>query len=125
MTRAEAKIIDQEIMDVLAKHGYKGTCRCRYGDVTAKFTVEVESQTHEAQKRISNRENTMIGLYLAGEGIHNVGNEKFIGREVKAIDGNTYIIKGYNSKAKKYPIELQNRAGTKGFKASAKQIIWK
>ena len=124
MTRAEAKQLDQEIMDLLARHGYKGSCRCRYGDVTAKFTVEVESQTQEAQSRIANRENTQIGLYLATQGVHNVGGE-FIGKEVKAIDGNTYIIKGYNSKAKKYPIELMNKAGTKGFKASAKQIIWK
>lgn len=124
MTRNEWKQIAEEIEQVMAKHGYTvSKRRGTYGDVEGSFKIDVTSAAPEAKAKIDNGLNVQIGLYLASQGIHNVGNEPFIGRKVKDKNGRTYTIVGFNPRRSKYPLSIEGPQGG-SFKCSASQLVW-
>lgn len=124
MTRNEWKQIAEEIEQVMAKHGYTvSKRRGTYGDVEGSFKIDVTSAAPEAKAKIDNGLNVQIGLYLASQGIHNVGNEPFIGRKVKGKNGRTYTIVGFNPRRSKYPLSIEGPQGG-SFKCSASQLVW-
>ena len=124
MVRSEWKQIAEEMEQVLVKHGYSvSKKRGTYGDVEGTFKFEVTSNAPEAKSKISNQMDTLIGLYLASEGIHNVGNEPFIGRKVRGKNGRLYTITGYEPRRSKYPLSIEGPQGG-SFKCAANQLIW-
>lgn len=124
MTRNEWKQIADEIEQVMAKHGYSiSKRRGTYGDVEGSFKIDVTSAAPEAKAKIDNGLNVQIGLYLASQGIHYVGNEPFIGRKVKGKNGRTYTIVGFNPRRSKYPLSIEGPQGG-SFKCSASQLVW-
>lgn len=124
MTRNEWKQIADEIEQVMAKYGYSvSKRRGTYGDVEGSFKIDVTSAAPEAKAKIDNGLNVQIGLYLASQGIHYVGNEPFIGRKVKGKNGRTYTIVGFNPRRSKYPLSIEGPQGG-SFKCSASQLVW-
>ncbi len=124
MTRNEWKQIEEEIEQVLAKHGYSvSKRRGSYGEVEGSFKIDVTSAAPEAKAKIDNNLNNMIGLYLVTQGICNTGNGPFIGRKVKGKNGRTYTIVGFNPRRSKYPLSIEGPQGG-SFKCSASQLVW-
>lgn len=124
MTRSEWKQIEDEIEQVLAKHGYSvSKRRGSYGEVEGSFKIDVTSAAPEAKAKIDKDLNAMIGLYLISQGIYKADTGPFIGRKVKGKNGRTYTIVGFNPRRSKYPLSIEGPQGG-SFKCSAKQLIW-
>ena len=124
MTRSEWKRIEEEIEQVLAKHGYSvSKRRGSYGEVEGSFKIDVTSAAPEAKVKIDNNLNDMIRLHLVAQGIRNADNGPFIGRKVKGKNGRTYTIVGFNPRRSKYPLSIEGPQGG-SFKCSASQLVW-
>jgi len=126
MTRTEAKNFQSElntaIESILRKyHLSKTRGNVTFGDRDVKVTLSFEQlEANGAHKADPYTEN-MLRYEFHMNGVMNTPST-IVGSKVKHLMGDTFVITGYNSKAKKFPIIATGIKDGKSYKLSGRGL---
>ena len=107
--------MDQALATVASEYGITintGNARFSGNEVTFK----VKANTQSADGTVNTKEAQMFGLYKDSEGLGhlNVG-------DTVTLQGKSFILKGYNTRARKSPIQIEDMQG-RGYKCSVSML---
>ena len=107
--------MDNALANVASEYGITintGNARFSGNEVTFK----VKANTVDSSGSANTKEATMFDLYKQGEGI---GHLK-VGDTI-TLQGKDFILKGYNTRARKSPIQIEDMQG-RGYKCSVQML---
>ena len=81
-----------------------------------EVTFKVKANTVDASGSANTKEAQMFDLYKTGEGIGHLN----VGDTIN-LQGKSFILKGYNTRARKSPIQIEDMQG-RGYKCSVQML---